>query len=60
MANLQTETSPHLINRQAAAEPPLVYRSDELLQGRREVLIEHAGQVYRLRLTSAHKLYLTK
>lgn len=41
-------------------DPPLVYRSDEILQGRREILIEHAGQIYRLRLTSAHKLYLTK
>jgi hemin uptake protein HemP len=41
-------------------QPPVVYRSDEILQGRREVWIEHAGQMYRLRLTQAHKLYLTK
>jgi len=47
------EAAPHV-------QSPLVYRSDEILQGRREVWIEHAGQMYRLRLTQAHKLYLTK
>lgn len=35
-------------------------RSEALLQGRREVEIEHAGQVYRLRLTALGKLILTK
>jgi hemin uptake protein HemP len=44
----------------AIAQTPIVYRSDEILQGRREIWIEHAGQMYRLRLTSARKLYLTK
>ena len=34
--------------------------SEALLRGRREVEIEHAGQVYRLRLTSLGKLILTK
>ena len=34
--------------------------SQALLQGRREVEIEHAGQVYRLRLTALGKLILTK
>jgi len=41
------------------ARPP-VYRSDELLQGHREVWIEHGDELYRLRLTAAGKLYLTK
>jgi len=32
----------------------------ELASGRREVHIEHAGQVYRLSLTAQNKLILTK
>ena len=42
------------------AERPPIYSSAELLQGRREVWIEHGDQMYRLRLTQAGKLYLTK
>jgi hemin uptake protein HemP len=38
----------------------VIYSSAELLQGRREVWIEHGDQMYRLRVTSAKKLYLTK
>jgi hemin uptake protein HemP len=34
--------------------------SAELFKGRREVLIEHAGEVYSLRHTSKGKLILTK
>jgi hemin uptake protein HemP len=44
----------------APSEHPLIWRSSELLQGRREVWIEHGSDMYRLRLTSAGKLYLTK
>ncbi|MFP8834395.1 hemin uptake protein HemP [Hydrogenophaga sp. XSHU_21] len=32
----------------------------QLSAGRREVFIEHAGQVYRLSLTAQNKLILTK
>lgn len=39
---------------------PLVYRSEELLKGTREVWIEHGSEMYRLRLTSNGRLYLTK
>ena len=35
-------------------------RSDDLFSGRREVLIEHAGEFYALRHTSKGKLILTK
>ena len=35
-------------------------RSDDLFGGQREVLIEHAGQLYSLRHTSKGKLILTK
>jgi hemin uptake protein HemP len=44
----------------ASPAPPVIYSSAELLQGRREVWIEHGDQMYRLRVTSAKKLYLTK
>jgi hemin uptake protein HemP len=42
------------------AESMLVYESSELLKGRREVWIEHGNEMYRLRITAAGKLYLTK
>jgi hemin uptake protein HemP len=32
----------------------------DLLRGRREIIIEHDGQDYRLRLTATDKLILTK
>ncbi|HYO25261.1 MAG TPA: hemin uptake protein HemP [Lacipirellulaceae bacterium] len=40
-----------------AARP---FQSDELLAGRSEVWIAHRGDMYRLRLTTSGKLYLTK
>ncbi|HTQ38542.1 MAG TPA: hemin uptake protein HemP [Pirellulales bacterium] len=43
----------------AEVRPP-IYGSNELLQGCREAWIEHGQQMYRLRLTHAGKLYLTK
>jgi hemin uptake protein HemP len=49
---------------EAAANPtpdaPLIYQSQELLAGRREIWIEHGRDMYRLRLTQQHKLILTK
>lgn len=39
---------------------PLIYTSSELFQGRDEVLIEHRGEMYRLRKTSKGRLYMTK
>ncbi len=33
--------------------------STDLLRGRREVEIEHAGRIYRLRITASGKLILT-
>ncbi|MGB0133578.1 hemin uptake protein HemP [Dokdonella sp.] len=45
-------------NRQTA--PKSRVDSSSLLQGGRELLIAHAGQEYRLRLTRNDKLILTK
>lgn len=47
-------------NKPAVAEGFSLLRSEDLLQGRSEVWIEHGDEVYRLRLTSSGKLYLTK
>lgn len=35
-------------------------RSEDLLRGRREVIIEHGAEIYRLRLTRNGKLILQK
>src|SRR5579871_1174672 len=43
-----------------AERRPPIYQSAELLQGCQEAWIEHGEQMYRLRLTHAGKLYLTK
>ncbi len=47
-------------NNPEQASQPITYTSDELMQGRREVWIEHGGEMYRLRVTALGKLYLTK
>lgn len=39
---------------------PIVYASAELLKGRKEVWIEHEGEMYRLRITARGRLILTK
>ncbi|MCG8649141.1 MAG: hemin uptake protein HemP [Pirellulales bacterium] len=39
---------------------PRIIQSEEILRGRREVWIEHGMEMYRLRVTSAGKLYLSK
>jgi hemin uptake protein HemP len=44
----------------APASPERRLASDDLLAGRDEVIIEHAGQEYHLRHTRAGKLILTK
>ena len=43
-----------------SAGPPHIYQSEELFRGRREVWIEHGDVLYRLRITTAGKLILTK
>lgn len=44
----------------SAPTPRTRLRSETLLAGAREVVIEHRGQDYRLQLTSSGKLILTK
>jgi hemin uptake protein HemP len=45
--------------RTPAPEPPRRVRSEELLAGRTELVIEHQGRDYRLRITQNGKLILT-
>lgn len=47
-------------NPSAEERRPLIVGSEELMQGRRELWIEHGDEMYRLRVTSSGKLYLTK
>jgi len=42
------------------ADRPLIVSSETILQGRSEIWIEHGDEMYRLRVTSSGKLYLTK
>ncbi|PNY37213.1 hemin uptake protein HemP [Rhodopirellula baltica] len=41
-------------------ESQSIIESETILQGHREVWIRHGAELYRLRLTSAGKLYLSK
>ena len=49
-----------LASRQHGHDRRRLLRSEELLQGQVEVLIEHGAEVYRLRLTRSGKLILQK
>ena len=53
----QEESSPP-VDRTPAR--PRRLKLSELLQGEREVILEHDGQDYRLRITANGKLILTK
>lgn len=39
---------------------PQVYLAEELFQGDREIIIAHEGAMYRLKITKAGRLILTK
>lgn len=55
--NVQDQNSPRI----EPAEPPLRrVRSEDILRGDDEVLIDHHGAIYRLRKTSTGKLILQK
>jgi hemin uptake protein HemP len=51
-----TEPSPE----DADKAEPLTVSSEELLAGRRQLIIQHGGERYRLLLTRSNKLILTK
>ena len=45
---------------EAASSAPLAVDSATLMAGRRELIIRHGQDTYRLRLTASNKLILTK
>ncbi len=45
---------------EAPEAPTRIIDSQELLQGKREVWIQHRDEMYRLKLTHSGKLILTK
>jgi len=53
---------PQLTGREAASRGPSIacLKSDALFGKAREILIEHSGSYYRLRVTHSNKLILTK
>jgi hemin uptake protein HemP len=58
---LHTATAPSTpANTGAGAADPRRIPSHELLSGAREIIVEHRGSQYRLRLTANDKLILTK
>lgn len=48
------------LDRPGAGATPKRIKVRELLRGEREVILEHDGQDYRLRITATGKLILTK
>jgi hemin uptake protein HemP len=61
-SNLLTVAAPGLAanSPQEAHQRHAAIRSETLFGPRRELLIEHAGSIYRLRITQNNKLILTK
>ncbi len=60
MNNIPSDAEPHDEPPPDDTDRPRIIRSEDVLQGRREVWIEHGEEMYRLRVTSSNKLYLTK
>jgi len=60
MSSGESSTPPPDRSLNPSGSPPRRIRSEELLQGDHEVLIEHHGEIYRLRQTRNGKLILQK
>jgi len=57
--SLDSEATQAGEDRRELASPP-IFQARELFRGNREVIIEHGGAQYRLRITKAGKLILNK
>ncbi len=60
MANSQPSPKPEPAPKRLGSTEPAAVSFQALAGGAKEVLVEHAGQVYRLRLTKNGKLILNK
>jgi hemin uptake protein HemP len=56
--NEERETTDRILNMKKIREP--VYESRNLFGTSREIRIEHAGEIYRLKITKLGKLILNK
>jgi len=52
--------SPLTLEHERRNAPPGVIRAERLFRGGQEILIDHQGETYRLRITKNGKLILTK
>jgi hemin uptake protein HemP len=59
-ADQRSDKQPQAPQKSDAALPVRLVRSADLLQGEREVVIQHANEFYRLRVTKSGKLILHK
>jgi hemin uptake protein HemP len=58
---MQASSPPSDLKAEAPAPPePQTVSSEELLGGRRQLIIQHGGERYRLLVTRSNKLILTK
>ena len=55
-----TDTSRLLANLEQQSPSQGSIPTDRLFRGRQEILIDHSGEIYRLRITRNGKLILTK
>jgi len=57
---VENKTTGQDIKKPPPDESPLIISAQDLFAGRREIRIEHAGEMYRLRITRRNKLILQK
>jgi hemin uptake protein HemP len=57
---MQAPSNPPPQHDEADKAEPLTISSEALLAGRRQLIIQHGGERYRLLLTRSNKLILTK
>jgi hemin uptake protein HemP len=58
--SMSSSQRPEQPEEEADKATPLTISSDTLLAGRRQLIIQHGGEQYRLLLTRSNKLILTK
>jgi len=57
---MKTETNGERLVTNPPRPPVATVRSEDLFDGSRELIIRHGSEEYRLRITRANKLILTK
>lgn len=60
MSAEHNETGPPRPGTEASRDSPRMYKSSVLFEGQKELIIIHAQEKYRLRITRHDKLILTK